>query len=278
MLLVRLLRLSAAGFFACLLPISLAESAALARNTTPESQNAQISQAAPTVIAKKTTTNSKKPGKQRTKRSKLRKYQSRKIKYSFKCMNNATSLVTVKGKKRVGKPVPFILWTPEGSSNFADQYTPEARCNTVTSKFNQNFISKGKKRVPALTIGQVNRLPVACVGRNGSCTGDILWTLKPENAAHGSQVLAQIKAMLRGQASAGPIVESDEEEEMVELESEDSNEVDMDEGINTVMLAQIESEDPELAEELREEDAVLESEDEEEVELESDDVEETEEL
>jgi hypothetical protein len=226
-----------------------------------------------TTTAKPKPVASKKPRK-----NKLTKIVRRGIKYKFSCVSGTTTaLVATRPGKQPSSPIPLIRWTDAGSKEFGDSYTPEARCATVTARFNRHFIKKGKvvATLPTLRVGKLNRLKVVCASR-GACTSEtLLWTLKSANAKNPA-IIAQLRQLIKNpKAGVRPIFESNDDEP--EFESEDADAVEMEEVIGSAIATQLESEDPELAAALESEDAELESTDPEviaeEPELESDEAE-----
>jgi Circadian oscillating protein COP23 len=97
--------------------------------------------------------------------------------------------------------IPLIRWV----SNYFSQagYSPEARCQDVSRRFNQ-FYSQGLLNY--VTTGYVNNMPVVCVASDigGPCT-EVLFTLKPgQNAARTIQQLFDVRA-----GDSGPLYESE---------------------------------------------------------------------
>ncbi|NEP46533.1 MAG: fasciclin, partial [Okeania sp. SIO2H7] len=109
--------------------------------------------------------------------------------------------------------VPVITWY----SNFFSSggYTPEKRCQQVTSRF-ENFYQTGQLNY--ITTGTVNAQPVVCAtGVNGgSCTGEnVLFTLKP-----GSDPVATVEQLfnLRAGASSTPLFESEDDVDYIYID------------------------------------------------------------
>lgn len=95
---------------------------------------------------------------------------------------------------------PLVRWV---SHHFAHSgYTPEARCQEVSQRFNL-FYQRGTLNY--ITTGIVNNQPVVCVASDigGPCTG-VLFTLKPKEDA--TQVVQQLFDVRAG--AAGPLHES----------------------------------------------------------------------
>jgi Circadian oscillating protein COP23 len=94
-------------------------------------------------------------------------------------------------------PVPVIRWT----SNYfgSGGYTPQNRCNIVSSKF-QQYYKEGTLNY--LTTGTANKMPVVCVAKikGGPCDG-VLFTLKP-----GSDPWKTLTRLMNVRAQATPVV------------------------------------------------------------------------
>jgi len=113
---------------------------------------------------------------------------------SFVCSTSAgapaTNVVTQSGQQ-----VPLIRWT---SAVFNDAgWTPERRCQEVSSRFNDYF---RQGRLDFITTGRMNGLPVICTARShgGACDG-LLFTLKPgQNATKTLQDLFSVRTKARG--------------------------------------------------------------------------------
>ncbi len=216
-----------------------------------------------TIKAPATTTTTVKPkpvASKKPSKNKLTKLVRRGITYKFSCVSGTTTaLVSTRPGKQPSAPIPLIRWTDAGSKEFGDNYTPEARCATVTARFNRHFIKKGKvvATLPTLRVGKLNRLKVVCASR-GACTSEtLLWTLKSANAKNPA-IIAQLRQLIKNPiAGVAPIFESEDDE--VAFESEDADAVEMEEVIGSAIATQLESEDPELAAALESEDAELES-------------------
>jgi hypothetical protein len=249
----------------------------LAQQTSNNSPNFIISETpaptikkqVPTVAAPNLSPNTSTaaPSKKKVaKKTKLDKQLAKKIRYNFSCINgNTTALVARTAKKQLS-PTPVIVWTEAGSKEFGGQYSPSARCNEVTARFNQHFLKivspKGSSiRLPAMKIGQLNRQSVVCASNDICTSSNLLWTLKKDNAKQGSIIISQLQNLInsKGKATVTPIFES-EEVDAASLESEDA--VAMEEVVASSISAKLESEEPETFAELESEDiAELESED-----------------
>jgi hypothetical protein len=102
--------------------------------------------------------------------------------------------------KSDGKQVAVIRWT----SNRFDSagWTPERRCQEVSSRFDQYF---KEGRLKYLTTGRMNGVPVICtaLSEGGACDG-LLYTLKP-----GQNATATLESLLEVRNKAtGPLNET----------------------------------------------------------------------
>lgn len=107
----------------------------------------------------------------------------------------------------------LIRWTPAGSAYFGDGYTPERRCQAVTGRLNQALArNEGSLGRLLLTNGIVNNETVICAlnpMETGCNPGNLLFTLKPENASRAGQILGQLLQISRQGAAAGYITETE---------------------------------------------------------------------
>ncbi|MFP4220948.1 MAG: COP23 domain-containing protein [Phormidium sp.] len=115
----------------------------------------------------------------------------------------------------------LIRWTPAGSDYFGDAYTPERRCQAVTGRLNQALArSQGSLGDLVLTNGYVNNETVICAlnpMETGCNKGNVLFTLKPENASRAGDILGQLLQISRQGAVAGYITETDQGQTYVNL-------------------------------------------------------------
>jgi Circadian oscillating protein COP23 len=233
---------------------------------------------APAVTSPNMSTNTP-PKKKVAKKIKLDKL-AKKVKYNFSCVNGSTTALIGRTAKKQLSPAPMIVWTDAGSKEFGDKYSPTARCNEVTARFNQHFLkvssAKGSAlRLPAMRLGELNRMKVVCASNDTCTSSNLLWTLKKDNAKQGSIIISQLKDIInsKGKATSGPIFESEDNEDGVSLESDDV--VEMEDVVATSITTKLESEEPELLAELESEDseetAQLESDETNDTELESED-------
>ncbi|WP_374111904.1 COP23 domain-containing protein [Phormidium yuhuli] len=108
----------------------------------------------------------------------------------------------------------LIRWTQAGSAYFGGQYSPEGRCRAVTGRLNQAMAQNGGRLSNLLlTNGMVNNETVICAlnPMETACTsGNMLFTLKPENAYRAGQILGQLLQISRyGGGAAGFITETE---------------------------------------------------------------------
>jgi hypothetical protein len=107
----------------------------------------------------------------------------------------------------------LIRWTHRGSAYFGGQYTPERRCRAVTQRLNQAMAQNGGRLSNLLlTNGMVNNETVICAlgPMETACTsGNVLFTLKPENAYRAGQILGQLLQISRYGGAAGFITETE---------------------------------------------------------------------
>ncbi len=125
---------------------------------------------------------------------------------TFYCGSAGNSFATFakRGEQRTG---PMIIWK---SSVFGPGLTPEARCKQVSKRFTTAVKNNGgSMRNLLLTTGRVNGRMVVCfVNTAEYCNSEnILFTLKPENANNGGDVLANLLHFSR-RARSIPVFES----------------------------------------------------------------------
>jgi hypothetical protein len=107
--------------------------------------------------------------------------------------------------------IAVVVWN---STHFSySGYTPERRCQEVSSRF-QKLYNSGQLNF--LTAGYLNGQPAICAGNsNPPCTSDkLLFTLKP-----GSDAAARIQQMfyISSGASNAPLLESSDSSATVDL-------------------------------------------------------------
>ncbi|MBE9170236.1 hypothetical protein IQ238_22865 [Pleurocapsales cyanobacterium LEGE 06147] len=130
---------------------------------------------------------------------------------TFSCVPQENNYATV-GQKGGRQPIPLIVWTLQGASNFGEQFPPQTRCQIVTEKLNAAVTANGgTMKHLLLTNGVVNGKTVICTlsQQQNSCNPDnTLFTLKPENAKRPGEVISQLMQIGRYGSSAGYIEET----------------------------------------------------------------------
>lgn len=130
---------------------------------------------------------------------------------TFSCVPQDDNYATV-GQKGGRQPIPLIVWTPQGSSNFGEQFPPQTRCQIVTERLNAAVTANGgTMKHLLLTNGVVNGKTVICTlsQEQNSCNLDnTLFTLKPENAKRSGEIITQLMQIGRFGSSAGFIEET----------------------------------------------------------------------
>jgi hypothetical protein len=130
---------------------------------------------------------------------------------TFNCVPQDGNYVTV-GQKGGRAPIPLIVWTPQGSSSFGEQFPPQTRCQIVTEKLNAAVTANGgTMKHLLLTNGVVNGKTVICTlnqNQNSCNTDNTLFTLKSENAKRSGEVIAQLMQIGRYGSSAGYVEET----------------------------------------------------------------------
>ncbi|MEG3909766.1 COP23 domain-containing protein [Microcoleus sp. w2-18bC1] len=100
---------------------------------------------------------------------------------------------TVTVAEKNGRQAPIITWT---TNYFGEQYTPETRCQMVSSKLHNAVMANGGTFAGMRFFsGIVNRDLVICVlgtGQSQCNSGNMLFTLKPENRPRVGQILEEI--------------------------------------------------------------------------------------
>jgi len=150
------------------------------------------------------------------------------IAVNLRCAQAGNGYATIVSKGT--KQATLITWN---SISFGPEYTPQARCNTVSQKF-QTIVNKngGKLSNLVLTVGPIGNLTVVCAinqGAYGCNRENMLFTLNPENAQNPGAVLASILQI--GKYGSGSAVRETTElpeynlEEVVNQKLSDSPEV-----------------------------------------------------
>ncbi|WP_254174641.1 COP23 domain-containing protein [Planktothrix pseudagardhii] len=99
--------------------------------------------------------------------------------------------VTVAEKN--GRQSPVITWS---TGYFGDNYSPETRCQMVSPKLNNAVAANGGTfKGMRFNSGTVNGLLVVCIlgaGQSDCNSGNMLFTLKPENRPRVGQILQEL--------------------------------------------------------------------------------------
>jgi hypothetical protein len=120
----------------------------------------------------------------------------------FYCGSYEGAPATMTNSSRTGKAIPIIMW----KSNYfsGDGFSPERRCQEVSSRFN-NLHASG--RLKMLTTGRLNGMPVICasVEKGSGCVeGGLLYTLKAgQNAGETLRNLLAVRTK-----ATGPLTET----------------------------------------------------------------------
>lgn len=100
---------------------------------------------------------------------------------------------TVTVAEKNGRQAPIITWA---TNYFGDQYSPETRCQMVSSKLHNAVMANGGTFAGMrFNSGVVNQALVVCVlgrGQYQCNSGNQLFTLKPENRTRVTQVLQEL--------------------------------------------------------------------------------------
>lgn len=127
---------------------------------------------------------------------------------TFLCEKQENQWVTIVQRGNyVSKPL--FIWSTE---EFGDKFTPETRCQEVTSRFNQ-FVADngGLLQNLALKAGTLNEKTVICVTekQGEECNDDnLLVTLKQTNQGNSSQIIKNIQEFAKSPENSNPIVEN----------------------------------------------------------------------
>lgn len=109
----------------------------------------------------------------------------------FRCVGSGRNLATI-AKRGNRTTDPIFLWQ---TTEFGREFTPNQRCQTVSSRLTQAVANNGGSLSNLLlTTGTINNLPVVCfVNGRGRCnSGNILFTLDRKNARNPGAVLARL--------------------------------------------------------------------------------------
>ncbi|MBN3957440.1 COP23 domain-containing protein [Nostoc sp. NMS8] len=133
----------------------------------------------------------------------------------FRCVSQGSGYATV--AQRGTKQATLIAWN---TTYFGPEYTPEQRCQMVSSKVTQAVATNGGSLANLmLTNGPVNGQMVICYLNGGatSCnSANMLFTLKLENAKRAADILQTLKTF--GQFGTGTIYESAGDQVYVSIE------------------------------------------------------------
>lgn len=123
---------------------------------------------------------------------------------------------TVTVAEKNGKQFPVITWA---TNYFGDTYSPETRCQMVSSKLHNAVMANGGSFAGMrFSSGVVNQDLVICVVGRGQfeCnSGNMLFTLKPENRRRVAQILEEL-TNFSAKGSTG-IIEDDGEGIQVDI-------------------------------------------------------------
>lgn len=122
---------------------------------------------------------------------------------TFSCVSNGSGYATTVSNGV--RQATLITWN---STSFGPEYTPQARCNSVSQKF-QTIVNRngGKLGNLLLTIGSINGQTVVCAvnqGQYGCNQENMLFTLNQENTKNPGAVLATLFQI--GKYGSGPVV------------------------------------------------------------------------
>lgn len=109
--------------------------------------------------------------------------------------------VTVAEKN--GRQATVITW---GTNYFGEQYSPETRCQTVSPKLHNAVMANGGSFAGIrFESGAVNGQLVVCAlgtGQSQCNSGNLLFTLKPENRTRVRQILQDLTNFSTGASNA----------------------------------------------------------------------------
>lgn len=139
----------------------------------------------------------------------------------FQCIQNSSVWVTIAKRGNAVSSSPLVTWN---STEFGEQWTPQKRCNLVSSKLTK-VVEKNKGRLGELnlTTGKLDsNQTVVCVLSSGqeSCNRDnMLFTLNKKNAKNPSAVLVEITNFSQGLASNSTVAEGGSVPQYIALET-----------------------------------------------------------
>ena len=135
----------------------------------------------------------------------------------FECVKEQSSgnIATI-AKRGNRTSTPLIVWTATLNSDAAGgSYTPDKRCNAVAKRLTNLVATLGQGSLKNLLLDykNVNSQVAICVYHTiqSQCTtGNVVFTLKPENRAIADQILASLKEFSQ-KGSGSPIFESEDD-------------------------------------------------------------------
>jgi|SanBayMetagenome_1026888.scaffolds.fasta_scaffold41476_2 hypothetical protein len=131
-------------------------------------------------------------------------------------MTTVRCVGTVTVAEKNGRQSPVITWT---TGYFGDQYTPQTRCQMVSPKLNSAVAANGGSfKGMRFNSGTVNGLLVVCIlgaGQSDCNSGNMLFTLKPENRPRVGQILQELTNF--GVSGSSSIVEDSGEGVQVDI-------------------------------------------------------------
>lgn len=138
----------------------------------------------------------------------------------FECVKEQSSgsIATI-AKRGNRTSTPLIVWTTTlNSDTSGGAYTPDKRCNAVAKRLTNLVATLGNGSLKNLLLDYqpVNKEVAICVYHtaHAHCTTDnVVFTLKPENRAIASQILASLKEFSQ-KGSGAPILESEDDAEV----------------------------------------------------------------
>lgn len=108
-------------------------------------------------------------------------------------MTTVRCVGTVTVAEKNGRQSPIITWS---TNYFGDQYTPQTRCQMVSPKLNNAVAANGGTfKGMRFYSGTVNGVLVICilgVGQSDCNSGNMLFTLKPENRPRVAQIVQEL--------------------------------------------------------------------------------------
>jgi len=125
--------------------------------------------------------------------------------------------VTV-AQRNGGEPKVVFIWD---TNYFGEQYSPQTRCQEVSSKLHNAVMANGGSFAGIrFESGVVNRQLVVCVlgrGQSQCNSGNVLFTLKPENRDRVGQILQELTNFSASKKASTGIVEDNGEGIQVDI-------------------------------------------------------------